>query len=114
MEVQVTYLYNHNFERINTKLLSLGSNLNFSYGLVMRVVYLLKDLGLNKNDARKIKIKAWQYFEGNHEIKNITWNKNKGELYSGLKTSTDFYRLYNQTSPPTPLVGRGSAQALPQ
>lgn len=58
MEVQVTYLDNHNFERINTKLLSLGTNLNYSYGMVMRIVYLLKDLSLGKNDARKIKIMA--------------------------------------------------------
>ena len=80
MEVQVIFLYNHNSERINTKLLSLGSNLNYSYGLVMRIVYLLKDLSLGKNDARKIKIKAWKYLEGNHERKNITWNKIMGEL----------------------------------
>lgn len=58
MEVQVTYLYSHNFERINTKLLSLGTNLNYSYGLVMRIVYLLKDLSLAKKDARKIKVMA--------------------------------------------------------
>lgn len=73
MEVQVMYLYNRNSERINTKLLSLGSYLNYSYGLVIRIVYLLKDLSLGKNDARKIKIKAWKYLEGNREMKNITW-----------------------------------------
>lgn len=80
MEVQVMYLYNRNSERINTKLLSLGSYLNYSYGLVIRIVYLLKDLSLGKNDAGKIKIKAWKYLEGNREMKNITWNKITGEL----------------------------------
>lgn len=80
MEVQVMYLYNHNFERINAKLLSLGSDLNYSYGLVMRIVYLLEDSSLGKNDAKKIKIKAWKYLEGNHEMKNIIYNKIMGEL----------------------------------
>lgn len=46
MEVQVMYLYNHNYEEINTILLSLGSDLNYFYGLVMRIVLLPRRLEL--------------------------------------------------------------------
>lgn len=42
MEVQVMFLYNHNSERINTKLFSLGNNLSYSYGLVVRIATSLR------------------------------------------------------------------------
>lgn len=51
MEVQVVFLYSHNSERKNTELCSLGNNLNYSYGLVVRVAYLLHGLRLGKNDV---------------------------------------------------------------
>lgn len=55
LEVQVMYLYNHNSERINIKLWSLGCSLNYSYSMVMRKAYILEDLSFGKSEARKIK-----------------------------------------------------------
>lgn len=55
LEVQVMYLYNHNSERINIKLWSLGCSLNYSYSVVTRKAYILEDLSFGKSKARKIK-----------------------------------------------------------
>lgn len=60
MEEQVK---DHNSERINTKLLSLRSNLNYSYGLVMRILYLLKNLSLGKHESRRIKVESIEVFQ---------------------------------------------------
>lgn len=78
MEVQVMYLYNHNYEEINTILLSLGSDLNYFYGLVMRIVLLPRRLELWQRRCKKNK--ACKYLEGNHEMENITWNKIMSDL----------------------------------
>lgn len=86
------FLYNHNSVRINTKFFSLGNNLNYSYGLVVRVATCSEAWGtvkmVHENENQSMDV-SWRqsWNEEHHPEKNHEWI---------VKRSKNLYRHYIQ------------------
>lgn len=70
------FLYNHNSERKNTKLYSLGNNFNYSYGLVVRVATCFMAWGLAK-----------MMHENENQSMDVSWRQSWNEEHHPEKKS---------------------------